>query len=182
MRKYRKPGRILLFAAGTAMLIQLTGCGAARQAQVSGQELEAGQSSRSGSEAENGSGQAAADPEGQAAESGQDTEGAGAGEIRPGTITAVLAGGVQKSITLEDEDLDADYRETAVQIQLEDTGIQVTGSGTLVSGSRVTIQKGGTYVVSGTLSDGQIYIDADQHQVNRVLVCVNINLSVGQGP
>ena len=152
-------------------MLAVTGCGAADQGQAPRQEqqIQAGQESLSDpaepdGQPGTGQGQAGSGPKDQTAGTSHDS-----GEIQAGTITADLAGGVRRSITVEAEDLDADYTETAVQIQIDDTGIQVTGSGTWASGSTVTIQKGGTYVVSGTLSDGQICIDADQNTVHLVL-------------
>lgn len=177
---HKRIGSILIFTLGTAMLA-VTGCGAADQGQAPRQEqqIQAGQESLSDpaepdGQPGTGQGQAGSGPGDQAAGTGHDTGGDGSGEIQAGTITADLAGGVRRSITVEAEDLEADYTETAVQIQIDDTGIQVTGSGTWASGSTVTIQKGGTYVVSGTLSDGQICIDADQNTVHLVLDGVNL--------
>ena len=177
---HKRIGSILIFTLGTAMLA-VTGCGVADQGQAPRQEqqVQAGQESLSDpaepdGQPGTGQGQAGSGPGDQAAGTGHDTGGDGSGEIQAGTITADLAGGVRRSITVEAEDLEADYTETAVQIQIDDTGIQVTGSGTWASGSTVTIQKGGTYVVSGTLSDGQICIDADQNTVHLVLDGVNL--------
>lgn len=45
-------------------------------------------------------------------------------------------------------------------IRLDDNGTTVTGPGAAVSGERVSISQGGTYTVTGSLSQGQIYIEA----------------------
>lgn len=45
-------------------------------------------------------------------------------------------------------------------IRLDDGGSTVSGTGASVSGERITIRQGGTYTVTGTLSQGQIYVEA----------------------
>ena len=46
------------------------------------------------------------------------------------------------------------------EITLSGDSITVSGNGAKVSGSTVTITQSGNYTVSGTLSDGQILVDA----------------------
>ena len=59
-------------------------------------------------------------------------------------------------------DLDVGYEEsTAVQVTLSDSGIQVSGDGAEADGTTFTIKEEGTYVISGSLSSGQIVIEAD---------------------
>ncbi len=58
-------------------------------------------------------------------------------------------------------DLEVGYEEaTATHITLKDSSIEVSGSGASAEGSLVTVQSEGSYVISGTLSDGQIIVDA----------------------
>lgn len=57
-------------------------------------------------------------------------------------------------------------------------GVSVTGSGATVDGNKITISKGGTYSVSGTISDGQIIVNAsDTDKVYIILNGVNITCS-----
>ena len=59
-------------------------------------------------------------------------------------------------------DLDVGYEEsTAVQVTLSDSEIQVSGDGAEADGTTLTIKEEGTYVISGSLSSGQIVIEAD---------------------
>ena len=59
-------------------------------------------------------------------------------------------------------DLDVGYEEsTAVQVTLSDSGIQVSGDGAEADGTTLTIKEEGTYVISGSLSSGQIVVEAD---------------------
>jgi len=61
-----------------------------------------------------------------------------------------------------DRDLDPSYDESeAITIALSDSGSTVSGGGVDIDGSTVTITTAGTYVVSGTLSDGRIVVNAD---------------------
>ncbi|MCD8069012.1 MAG: carbohydrate-binding domain-containing protein [Lachnospiraceae bacterium] len=46
------------------------------------------------------------------------------------------------------------------EIIFSENGITVDGSGASASGSVVTISDGGTYTVSGSMENGQIYVDA----------------------
>ena len=60
-------------------------------------------------------------------------------------------------------DLDASYSETdSVAIVLKGTDISCSSEAVSISGSTVTIQKEGTYLLSGTLADGSIVVDADK--------------------
>lgn len=64
----------------------------------------------------------------------------------------------------------------AVKITLNKTTVTVSGSGAKADGSTITITEEGVYVVSGTLEDGQIIVDAsDSDKVQIVLEGVNIN-------
>lgn len=57
-------------------------------------------------------------------------------------------------------DLDASWDESATEIQLNGNSAVVSGSGAQVKGQTITISQSGTYVLSGTLEDGQVVVDA----------------------
>lgn len=64
----------------------------------------------------------------------------------------------------------------AVKITLNKTTATVSGSGAKADGSTITITEEGVYIVSGTLEDGQIIVDAsNSDKVQIVLDGVNIN-------
>ena len=64
----------------------------------------------------------------------------------------------------------------AVKITLNKTTATVSGSGVKADGSTITITEEGVYIVSGTLEDGQIIVDAsDSDKVQIVLDGVHIN-------
>lgn len=59
-----------------------------------------------------------------------------------------------------EKDLKTDYTEDHTTITLSDGTTAIKGSGVTLSGDEITINKAGTYVISGTLSDGKIIVDA----------------------
>lgn len=63
-----------------------------------------------------------------------------------------------------------------IQISLNGNSIAVNGAGATVSGSKVTISSAGTYVISGSLTDGQIVVNTDDKEVVR-LILNGINIS-----
>ncbi|MFT4143191.1 MAG: carbohydrate-binding domain-containing protein [Mobilitalea sp.] len=77
------------------------------------------------------------------------------------------------------KDLEIGYDESvATNITLKDNAIEVTGTGAVAEQSTLTIQKEGTYILSGTLTDGQIIVDtADTEKVRLVLKGVDIHSS-----
>lgn len=86
-------------------------------------------------------------------------------------ITMALGKGGEKTLEFGDEDWDADWdADTVTGLVLTENGITAVGSGADVSGSSAVIRKGGTYVVSGILHEGQIRIEAgDGELVHLVL-------------
>lgn len=80
-------------------------------------------------------------------------------------------------INFTDRDKSSEYDESsAVKITLNGGSAVVSGSGANISGSTVTITSAGTYIISGSLSDGQIVIAAsDSDKVQLVLNNAEIN-------
>lgn len=70
-----------------------------------------------------------------------------------------------------EKDTDVTYDEsTATKIALNGSSIEVDGEGAKASGSVVTISSGGVYLLSGTLSDGQIMVTAGQSDDVRLIL------------
>ena len=82
-----------------------------------------------------------------------------------------------ESELFSDRDLSGEYdTEGAVKVVLNKTGIECSDEGVEVSGSNATITKAGTYILSGTLDNGTIIVDADKEdKVQLVLSGVTIN-------
>lgn len=82
--------------------------------------------------------------------------------------------------TYEEEDLDTSYDEdSATKITLGTTS-EVTGDGATVADQVVTITAAGTYVVSGTLTDGQLVVNVGKEdKVHLILDGVDITNTSG---
>lgn len=81
----------------------------------------------------------------------------------------------------DQEDVDSSWdAATAVMITLNGDSIEIDGSGATAQGGVLTISAAGTYVVSGTLSDGQIVVAAgDTNTVRLVLNGAEITCATG---
>lgn len=67
----------------------------------------------------------------------------------------------ERAYTSEETDAGWD-EETAVKIQLNGSSISVSGDGAKTEGNTITIEKAGTYVVSGTLENGRVVVEAPE--------------------
>ena len=76
-----------------------------------------------------------------------------------------------------DRDRDGTYdEESAVYIQLSGDGVFIDGDGATAEGSAVTIADEGVYVLSGTLSDGRVIVNAgEDDKVQIVLAGADIH-------
>ena len=69
-----------------------------------------------------------------------------------------------------DDELDYDYDEAeVVAITLNGDNISCKSSDVKIDGSTITIQKAGTYLLSGTLTDGNIIVDSDDKENVRLI-------------
>ena len=79
------------------------------------------------------------------------------------SVSTKYAQTIDVSNAFSDRDLDGSYDESkATRIALSDGGTTVTGNGATVSGNTVTITAAGTYLISGTLSEGQIKVKVNE--------------------
>lgn len=80
-------------------------------------------------------------------------------------------------LSVSERDQDASYDEaTATIITLDGSGAAVSGSGAAAKDGVVTIQQEGVYVISGTLNDGQLVVEApDTQKVQLVLKGASIH-------
>lgn len=66
----------------------------------------------------------------------------------------------------------------ATNITLNGSSIVVSGTGAVASGNKITISSAGTYIIKGTLSDGQVIVNTeDEEAVRLVLNGANITSS-----
>ena len=79
------------------------------------------------------------------------------------SVSTKYAQTIDVSGAFSDRDLDGSYDESkATRIALLDGGTTVTGNGATASGNTVTITAAGTYLISGTLSEGQIKVETNE--------------------
>ena len=83
----------------------------------------------------------------------------------------------EKSGTFTNRDLDASYSESdSIAITLNGSSISCVSSNVAISGTTATIQKEGIYLLSGTLEDGSVIVDADKaDKIQLVLNGVSIH-------
>ena len=97
------------------------------------------------------------------------------------TVQAEQPGALQATsllpLTLDPEDLDDSWENSAVQVTLSGDTVQASGEGVTIEGNTVTITQAGTYVVSGTL-DGVLRVDAPKDTVHLVLNGVTLSNDV----
>ncbi|MGA5505050.1 carbohydrate-binding domain-containing protein [Streptomyces umbrinus] len=120
--------------------------------------------------------------------SGSDSDSDGSSSAGSGSSgsAAAVDGGQDAAAVLADNkeshagDSDAEWDESdAVEIQLKGDSASVDGDGATAKGATVTITAGGTYRISGTLSDGQIVVNAPDQDVKLVLDGAKISHSSG---
>jgi hypothetical protein len=101
-----------------------------------------------------------------------DPSGAASNEIQS---TGIMYSTASVLFDGDDEDSAWDKSESTI-ITLDGDSIAVDGKGTIVDGSLITITSAGTYLISGTLDNGQIEVSTgDKGAVRLVLNGVNIN-------
>ncbi len=104
------------------------------------------------------------------------TQSAQSDSVTNGTTDSSTAeAAIDKDFT--DRDKDSSFDESsAIKINLNSDKAEAEGDGVSISGSTVTISKEGTYLVSGTLDNGQIIVDAaNTDKVQIVLADAVIN-------
>lgn len=87
-------------------------------------------------------------------------------------------------IITESTELKVEYEEATSsetytsEITLQDDTVNVSGDGVTVTGSTITIKSAGTYLITGTLTNGNIIIDANSN-ADIILILSNVNITSG---
>ena len=90
---------------------------------------------------------------------------------------------IEEQLRFTDRDRDPSYDEaSATKIMLDGSGASVTGEGTTADGSTVTISADGTYVVSGTLADGQVVVNLPGDDDKAQIVLDGVTIHNEDGP
>lgn len=103
-----------------------------------------------------------------------------------GTVLKQEQGQTEAGVTLAPEisaSIEEVKREQATEatertatIKLRDFGIEITGNGCEADGNRLEIKEAGVYEISGTLSNGSIYVNADnESEVQLILNGVSVH-------
>lgn len=78
---------------------------------------------------------------------------------------------IEAAVTYDSEDTYTDWKNEAyTAIKLSNNNTTVDGDGVTVEGNTITITAAGTYVLSGTLEDGNIIVAADKTAVVRIVL------------
>ncbi|MBQ9322546.1 MAG: carbohydrate-binding domain-containing protein [Eubacterium sp.] len=161
--------KAVMFFTMICMLTMTAGCGASQNKVTVSSASSSAVSSETDSAADSDGTDADADASDQENRSGENDS---AGSNESTADSSAAAGDATSLVTpIESLDLtdmfskrdqDASYDESSsAKITLTGTSAEVAGSGAAADGSVVTITEEGTYIVSGTLTDGQIVVDAD---------------------
>ncbi|MGN0524318.1 MAG: carbohydrate-binding domain-containing protein [Eubacterium sp.] len=92
------------------------------------------------------------------------------------TVYPIVDSIINSDDMFKDRDLDYTYeQDEAIKINLADGKSKCSSENVTVNGDTVTVSKQGVYLVSGSLSNGQIIVDAGNDKVQLVLNDVSIN-------
>ena len=98
------------------------------------------------------------------------------GEAVSGSVTGTVEYGEQHAVTYSDDDYYSNYAEGAIaKINLLGSAASSESKNVSITGSEITILGGGTYVLSGELTNGSIIVDSgDSAVVHLVLNGVSV--------
>ena len=87
---------------------------------------------------------------------------------------------VSEEITKVKENEVTQSTEKTASVTLSDNGITISGSGCEADGNRLKIKEAGTYEITGTLSNGSIYVNVDnESEVHLILNGVTVHNDTG---
>ena len=85
---------------------------------------------------------------------------------------ATTSAAIDPTSLFSDRDLEGTYEESsAISIQLTSDSAVCDSSSVSISGSQITITDEGVYLLSGTLTDGQIVVDAGDTDKVQIVLC-----------
>ena len=62
----------------------------------------------------------------------------------------------------DDEDLLENYNDVTAEILMKGDNVEINGQGVVYSNNIISVTNGGTFIFSGNLNDGQIYINNEE--------------------
>ncbi len=85
--------------------------------------------------------------------------------------SAAVTETAEHSVEISEEDTKTEYNaDEAVSIKLNGTSAEISGNGAKLDGNTISITSGGTYVISGELTDGQISINAGKDDIVKLVL------------
>ncbi len=78
--------------------------------------------------------------------------------------------GASLALTSQGEDAETRWNDSATRIALDPQGIHIQGPGAMAQGQLLTVSQAGVYVLSGTLDNGQILVDAPKGALVRLVL------------
>ncbi len=148
-KKQKYKGTRAILALSLVLSLMLTGCGEGLVESLTGEDTSSSSSSKKSSSSSSST---------------------------ASTVTPTSSLSVESDI-FTDRDITGSYDEITAEIVLSGSSATVDGSGASVSDSVVTITAEGTYHITGSLTDGQIVINADGCKVQLLLDGVTITSS-----
>lgn len=91
--------------------------------------------------------------------------------------SAISLSNIKTSEYFSEVDLNTEYNDITAQITLNDDKTEINGKGAEYQDNKISITSGGTFLISGSLTDGQIYVNAEDENVHIVFDGVNITNS-----
>lgn len=91
--------------------------------------------------------------------------------------SAVSLSNIETSEYFSEFDLNTDYSDVTAQITLNDDKTEISGKGAEYQDNKISITSGGTFLLNGSLADGQIYVNAEDENVRLIFDGVNISNS-----
>ncbi|MGI6221345.1 MAG: carbohydrate-binding domain-containing protein [Coriobacteriales bacterium] len=116
-----------------------------------------------------------------AAGNSQSSTVAEATDVESGALGASTIDESLYDLECSDRDLSGEYDENVVNIALSNEGATVEGDGATYEDGTLTITEAGTYVLSGTLSDGQVVVNA-ANDAKVQIVLDGASITNGDGP
>ncbi len=97
-------------------------------------------------------------------------------------VSIVSAEKSESAVEFSSEDINTDYdTENAVSVKLSGSSADITGNGAVLDGNIIRISAAGTYILSGTMDDGQIVISAGKDDTVQ-LVLDNVSVTAKTTP
>jgi hypothetical protein len=95
----------------------------------------------------------------------------GTGVVRFSSVTRANVDLNSIKVEYSKKNINSEYDESAATVvTLDDSRIDISGFGAQAEGNKITINSKGSYIVSGTLMDGQLIVDASKEDTVQIIL------------